>query len=313
MRVIFAGTPDFAAASLGALLNSRHEVIAVYTQPNRPSGRGRQARPGPVRALAHEQGIALEQPQSLRNVEARERLAAYEPEIMVVAAYGLILPQSVLDIPEHGCINVHASLLPRWRGAAPIQWAIATGDTETGITIMQMAAGLDTGDILMTRRLAINSDDTGSSLHDRLAPMGGETLLASLEQLESSRLNPQAQNGRDATYARKLEREDGRVDWTQSATALARRIRAFNPWPMCTTTGGGTMVRLLFADVVNHQAAAQAPGTVLKRERSGALIQCGEGVLRLTRFQLPGGKPQSVSDLINGGKPLLEPGQRLGE
>jgi len=313
LRIVFAGTPDFAAASLRALLASDHEVVAVYTQPDRPSGRGRRAQSGPVAALAREHGIPLEPPESLRNAEARERLAAYEADVMVVAAYGLILPQPVLEIPEQGCVNVHASLLPRWRGAAPIQWAIAAGDTETGITIMQMDAGLDTGDILLTRRLPIKPDETGGSLHDKLSPLGGEALLAALEQLQTGPLRPRPQNTEEATYARKLEREDSRVDWSHSALTLARRIRAFTPWPVCTTTAGETPIKLLFAEAVNSEASRETPGTVLERERHGALIQCGEGVVNLTRLQLPGGKPQTVNDLINGGRPILEPGQRLGE
>lgn len=313
MRVVFAGTPDFAAASLRALLDAGHDVAAVYTQPDRPSGRGRRAQPGPVSRLAQDYGIALEQPASLRKTDARARLASYEPEVMVVAAYGLILPQAVLEIPEHGCLNVHASLLPRWRGAAPIQWAIASGDTETGITIMQMDAGLDTGDILLTRRLTIQPDETGGSLHDRLAPLGGEALLEALEQLQGGTLRAKPQDTQHASYARKLERDDSPVDWQLSAAAIARRIRAFNPWPVCTTRIGDTTIKLLFAEAVNDEAATQAPGTVIERNRDGALIQCGEGILKLTRLQLAGGKPQSVGDLINGGKPLLEPGQRLGE
>lgn len=313
MRVVFAGTPDFAAASLRALLDAGHEIAAVYTQPDRPSGRGRRARSGPVASLARDNGIALEQPETLRDADARDRLASYEPEVMVVAAYGLILPQSVLDIPEYGCLNVHASLLPRWRGAAPIQWAIAAGDTETGITIMQMDAGLDTGDILLTRGLTIHPDETGGSLHDRLAPLGGEALVEALHKLKGGTLRAESQDDHHATYARKLERTDSPVDWHQSAATLARRIRAFNPWPVCTTEFGETTLKLLFAEDVNDEAATGTPGTVIERSRDGALIQCGEGLLNLTRLQLPGGKPQTVSDLINGGKPLLEPGQRLGE
>jgi len=213
LRVVFAGTPDFAAASLRALLDAGHEIAAVYTQPDRPSGRGRRSQAGPVASLAREHGIALEQPESLRDADARTRLARYEPEVMIVAAYGLILPQPVLEIPEHGCLNVHASLLPRWRGAAPIQWAIASGDTQTGITIMQMDAGLDTGDILLSQHLTIHPDETGGSLHDRLAPLGGEALIEALQQLQAGTLRAEPQEAHHATYARKLERADSPVDW----------------------------------------------------------------------------------------------------
>lgn len=313
MRVVFAGTPDFAAASLNALLNSDHQVVAVYAQPDRPAGRRRRTESGPVATLALDHGIPLEQPESLRHAETRNRLAAYEPQIMVVAAYGLILPQAVLDIPERGCLNVHASLLPRWRGAAPIQWAIASGDTETGITIMQMNAGLDTGDILLARRLPIEPDDTGGSLHNKLAPMGGQTLLAALERIDAGKLAPRSQEHGRATYARKLEREDSHLDWSLSAPTLARRIRAFNPWPVCTTIADHMTIKLLFAEPLNCETTGEPPGKVLKRDRNGALIQCGQGLLKLTRVQLPGGKPQTLNDIINGGKAVLEPGQRLGE
>lgn len=312
MRIVFAGTPDFAAASLSALIEAGHEILAVYTQPDRPAGRGRKARRGPVSQLAHDHGLRIEQPESLRDAEAQATLRELAPDVMVVAAYGLILPQSVLDIPDHGCLNVHASLLPRWRGAAPIQWAIAAGDSETGISIMQMDAGLDTGDVLSRHRLTIADDETGGSLHDRLARLGGEAVTAALYELAHGVPEPEPQDDHRASYARKLERSDGRIDWQGSAQSLARRIRAFNPWPMAHTTVEDEAVRILFAEPVNTEVTDAEPGTVLEREPYGALVQCGEGVLRITRVQLPGGRPQSVRDLINGGRPVLLPGQRLG-
>lgn len=311
MRVVFAGTPDFAAASLQALIDAGHEIAAVYTQPDRRAGRGRQTQPGPVKQLAVNHGLPVEQPVSLKDAQALETLAGYAPEVMVVAAYGLLLPQKVLDIPDHGCLNVHASLLPRWRGAAPIQWALASGDGETGITIMQMDAGLDTGDMLLKHRTPIHPDDTGGSLHDRLARLGGRAITEALAELEAGTLTPTPQDASQATYARKLDKEEGRIDWSQSADAIERRIRAFNPWPVCSTHDGDTTLRVLQGQVTSMGEPIDPPGTVLTRDREGAQVQCGEGVLNIQQIQLPGKNPQSIADLINGGRPLLSPGQRL--
>lgn len=313
MRIVFAGTPDFAATSLSALVEAGHEILAVYTQPDRPAGRGRKARRGPVSQLAHDHGLRIEQPESLRNDAAQATLREIAPDVMVVAAYGLILPQAVLDIPDHGCLNVHASLLPRWRGAAPIQWAIAAGDSETGISLMQMDAGLDTGDVVSCHRIPIMDNETGGSLHDRLAELGSEVLSGALHELAHGNLTPEPQDDHRATYARKLERSDGRIDWQGTAQSLARRIRAFNPWPMAHTTMDDDAIRVLSAQAVNTDVTDSEPGTVLEREPAGALVQCGEGVIRITRVQLPGGRPQSVRDLINGGRSVLLPGQRLGQ
>ena len=312
MRVVFAGTPDFAAASLKALIEAKHEIVAVYTQPDRPAGRGRATRPGPVKQLAHEHGLAVEQPSSLKTSEVQQQLADYQPDVMVVAAYGLLLPAAVLRIPAHGCLNVHASLLPRWRGAAPIQRAIAAGDSETGITIMQMDEGLDTGDMLLRLSTPISDTDTGGSLHDRLAELGGEAIVSALEKLEAGTLAPEPQDDHQATYARKLDKAETWIDWEQDATGIARRIRAFNPWPVCATRDGETTLRLLAAEPITHGEPVDPPGTVLSRDPSGAQVQCGEGAVNITRIQLPGGKPQSIQDLINGGRPVLEPGRRLG-
>lgn len=311
MRVVFAGTPDFAAASLQALIDAGHEIAAVYTQPDRRAGRGRQTQPGPVKKLALTHDLPVEQPVSLKDPEALETLAGYAPEVMVVAAYGLLLPQKVLDIPDHGCLNVHASLLPRWRGAAPIQWALASGDADTGVTIMQMDAGLDTGDMLLKHHTPIHPDDTGDALHDRLARMGGQAITEALTTLEAGTLTPTPQDASQATYARKLDKEEGRIDWQQAADAIERRIRAFNPWPMCSTRDGDTTLRVLEAQVTNPGEPIEPPGTVLTRDRDGAQIQCGEGVLNIKRIQLAGKNPQTMADLINGGKALLTPGQRL--
>ncbi|OZB16654.1 MAG: methionyl-tRNA formyltransferase [Marinobacter sp. 34-60-7] len=310
MRVVFAGTPDFAATALRALLNAGHQVVAVYTQPDRPAGRGRKMMPSPVKQVALDANVSVYQPESLKTPEAQAELAALKPDVMIVAAYGLILPKAVLDTPTHGCLNIHASLLPRWRGAAPIQRAIAAGDADTGITIMQMDVGLDTGDMLLKVTTPIGADDTGGSLHDRLAELGGQAILDALAQLAAGELHGEPQNDAEANYAHKLSKDEGHIDWTQSANTIERLIRAFNPWPGTYTDLGDQRIRV-------HQAQAQAdsagkpPGTVLRRERNGIDIGCGAGVLRVTSVQLPGSRAQSVSDLINGGKPVLMPGQEL--
>ncbi|MCM0613911.1 methionyl-tRNA formyltransferase [Marinobacter sediminum] len=310
MRLVFAGTPDFAATALKALLGTHHTVVGVYSQPDRPAGRGRKLMPSPVKQVALEASIPVFQPESLKTDEAQRELADLEPDVMIVAAYGLILPKAVLSIPVHGCLNIHASLLPRWRGAAPIQRAIAAGDDETGITIMQMDEGLDTGAMLLKTLTAIDEDDTGGSLHDRLADFGGKAIVDALKLLEKGELRGETQNDELACYARKLSKEEGHIDWSQDALAIERLIRAFNPWP-------GTYTDLEQQRVRIHEAKALAddsrkpPGTVIRREREGIDVACGAGTLRITRLQLPGARAQSVNDLINGGKELLMPGQEL--
>ena len=310
MRVVFAGTPDFAATALRALLSAGHQVVAVYTQPDRPAGRGRKLMPSPVKQVALDASLPVHQPESLKNPDAQAELAALKPDVMIVAAYGLILPKAVLDTPTHGCLNIHASLLPRWRGAAPIQRAIAAGDADTGITIMRMDVGLDTGDMLLKVTTPITSEDTGGSLHDRLAELGGQAILDALTQLNAGELHGEPQNDDEANYAHKLSKEEGHIDWSQSARAIERLIRAFNPWPGTYTDLGDQRVRIHHAEAM-ADTASKPPGTVVRRERDGVDIACGEGVLRVTSVQLPGSRAQSVSDLINGGKPVLMPGQEL--
>ncbi|MEP3562819.1 MAG: methionyl-tRNA formyltransferase [Marinobacter sp.] len=310
MRIVFAGTPDFAAIALKAILAAGHTVVGVYSQPDRPAGRGRKLMPSQVKQVALDADIPVFQPESLKPEEAQQELAALKPDVMIVAAYGLILPKAVLEIPSHGCLNIHASLLPRWRGAAPIQRAIAAGDAETGITIMQMDVGLDTGDMLLKTATPIHPDDTGGSLHDRLADMGGAAIVDALTKLNQGELTGEPQNDDEACYAHKLSKEEGHIDWSNSATDIERLIRAFNPWPGTFTDLGDQRIRLHQAQAL-EQGSDKAPGTVLRREREGIDIACGTGSLRVTQVQLPGTRALSVNDLINGGKPVLMPEQEL--
>lgn len=310
MRIVFAGTPDFAAVALKALLQQGHEVVAAYTQPDRPSGRGRKLSPSPVKQVALDADIPVFQPQTLKSDEAQAELAALKPDVMIVAAYGLILPQAVLDIPSMGCLNIHASLLPRWRGAAPIHRAIAAGDKETGITIMQMDAGLDTGDMLLKLTTPIRDTDTGGSLHDRLADLGGQAILTALDELAKGNLKAEAQDNSLASYAHKLSKDEGHLNWSASAVDLARRVRAFNPWPGTYAQSGDQKIRIHAAEPIETSSEAE-PGTILKRDRDGIDVACATGILRLHQVQLPGARAQTVSDLINGGRPVLQQGEVL--
>lgn len=301
MKIIYAGTPDFAVPALQALLDSPHEVIAVYTQPDRPAGRGKKLRASPVKQVAEAAGgIPVYQPVTLRDKEAQAQLQALGADLMVVAAYGLILPKAVLEAPRYGCINIHASLLPRWRGAAPIQRAIEAGDRETGVTIMQMAEGLDTGDMLGKRSTPISEDDTAASLHDRLASLGGEALLEVLTQIESGSLQPEAQDEALANYAEKLTKPEAIIDWNQDAATIVRKIQAFNPWPVAQSSVDGAVIRLWEARI-GESGATAPPGTVLAEDRQqGVLVQAGNGAVWLRKLQLPGGKPLSAADFLNG-------------
>lgn len=312
-RIVFAGTPEFASAALSALIQAQWPVVAVYTQPDRPAGRGHQLRPSPVKALALAHGIPVEQPESLRNEAAQTRLKALSPDLMIVAAYGLILPPAILNLPVHGCINIHASLLPRWRGAAPIQRAIEAGDRETGITIMQMDQGLDTGPMLLRRTLPIHPEETGGSLHDRLATLGAETLLDILEAYRSNppRLTPEPQDDAEATYAHKLGKDDARIDWRLPAEQLERRIRAFNPWPIGHCLLQGKPIKLWAARVVTSTAAPGPVGEILAVTSEGIHVRCGTGTLLVERLQLPGGRPLAATDLLNGHPGLFRPGDHF--
>jgi methionyl-tRNA formyltransferase len=304
MRIVFAGTPDFAVPSLRAAAQ-RNEVVAVYTQPDRPAGRGRGLTPSPVKREALERGIEVVQPENFKSAAAREALAAYKPDLLVVVAYGLILPQAVLDIPIQGCWNVHASLLPRWRGAAPIQRAIQANDTRTGVCLMKMERGLDTGPVLLSQALDIGNEETGGQLHDRLAALGAQVLADGLGLLRAGiRPIPQPQPKDGVTYAHKLDKAEARLDWSRPALELANKVRAFNPWPMAEAQVAGERLRLHSAVAlpVSHDAA---PGTLLAAGRDGLDVACGEGALRIRVLQRDGGKAITAADYLNGRRDLL--------
>ena len=310
LRILFAGTPEFAALHLQALINSEHEVIGVYTQPDRPAGRGKKLQPSPVKQVALDNGLPVYQPLNFKDAADVEQLKSLNADVMVVVAYGLILPQSVLDAPKYGCLNVHASLLPRWRGAAPIQRCIEAGDKLTGITIMQMDKGLDTGAMLSKVTTGILSDDTGGSLHDRLAELGPPALLATLAQVEAGTLQPEKQNDALANYAHKLLKEEALIDWQQPADEIALRVRAFNPFPMAYTLLGDERIRVLMAEAL-EQTTALLPGTIIRAGAEGLDVACGDGVLRIPQVQLPGKKAMRVADVINGQPQLFQPNHLL--
>ncbi len=303
LRIIFAGTPEFATVALNLLLESDHEICAVYTQPDKPAGRGRKLTPSPVKMIAQSQQLNLLQPASLKSAEAQAALCLLKPDLMVVVAYGLILPPQILEIPRLGCLNIHASLLPRWRGAAPIQRAILAGDSETGVSIMQMDQGLDTGDVLAEVRCIIESTDTSSSLHDRLATLGGELLLSTIDQLLSGNANATKQDNSQSSYAAKIEKSEALIDWSQPAQRLCNKVRAFNPWPVAFAR-----IKLKNSAIQNmkiHEASVlatsinQQPGSVINSCKEGLDVATGEGVLRLQTLQLPGARAICVADFIN--------------
>lgn len=306
MRVAFAGTPEFAAEALRAIIAAGFEVPLVLTQPDRPAGRGMQLMPSPVKQVAFAHGIPVDQPEKLRTDAQQATLRAVNAEILVVAAYGLILPQAVLDLPRHGCVNIHASLLPRWRGAAPIHRAIEAGDSETGITIMQMDAGLDTGDMLLKRAIPIAPDDTTASLHDKLAALGGEMIVDALHRIALCELAPAPQPAEGVTYASKIAKTEAALDFREPAEVLARRLRAFDPFPGGVATIDGQPIKLWRAVA---EAGAGEPGTILGADGHGVRVACGSGVLRLTELQKPGSKRLAAADFLRGLP--LQAGQRF--
>ncbi|MEM8561464.1 MAG: methionyl-tRNA formyltransferase [Pseudomonadota bacterium] len=308
LRIAFAGTPDFAALHLKALIDSKHQLIAVYTQPDRPAGRGKMLRASPVAQLAKSAGIDLLQPSTLRSETEQRSLAELGADLLVVVAYGLILPKPILATPELGCLNVHASLLPRWRGAAPIQRAIAAGDKETGITIMQMDAGLDTGPMLASATCPITEQTTAASLHDDLAAIGAPLLLKVLSKLSDYQHNADQQDDAQATYADKIQKAEAELDWQQDAAVLARSIRAFNPFPVCFSHLEGERVKIWEADVIEHSEQTTAPGTILTAGRGGLLVTCGRGRLNIKRMQLAGGKSLATHQMLNARSELFKPG-----
>jgi methionyl-tRNA formyltransferase len=314
LRIIFAGTPEFAAEHLTALLTSQHQVIAVYSQPDRPAGRGKKLNASPVKAVALANNIPVYQPLNFKSPEAVAELTALNADLMIVVAYGLILPKVILDAPRLGCINVHASILPRWRGAAPIQRAIEAGDTETGVTIMQMDVGLDTGDMLTKVFCPILAEDTGGSLHDKLIEIGTPALLATLEQLQYGDLKPEQQDDSLSNYAPKLNKEEAALNWQLSALELERKVRAFNPFPVAHTKPAGTgddqRIRVWAAKAIAKNTTA-APGSITQIDADGLWIACAQGQLILEQLQLPGKKAMLLSDILRGHPDLFKLGEQM--
>jgi methionyl-tRNA formyltransferase len=300
LRLAFAGTPEFAVPHLHACAMADVDIVAVYTQPDRPAGRGRRLSPSPVKVAALAQGIPVEQPQTLRDAAAQQRLRELDLDLLVVVAYGLILPRKVLALPRRGCWNVHASLLPRWRGAAPIQRALLAGDTQTGVCLMQMEAGLDTGPVLLRQAVPIGADDTAGSLHDRLAQAGAQTLADGVQRLVQGREMPaQPQPAEGATYAHKLEKSEASLDWNAPAAALERKVRAFDPWPVAEALIGGERMRIWRAQAKVQDVQGIKPGTLVNATREGIDIACNDGVLRIHELQRAGGRRMSVADYLN--------------
>jgi methionyl-tRNA formyltransferase len=308
LRLVFAGTPEFAVPHLHACRRDNVEIVAVYTQPDRPAGRGRSLSASPVKQAAQALGVAVEQPENFRQPGAIDHLRNLAPDLLIVVAYGLILPRKVLAIPSHGCWNVHASLLPRWRGAAPIQRALLAGDMQTGVCLMQMEAGLDTGPVLLHRSIPIGADETGGTLYDKLAALGAVLLAAGLDRLASGpAMAPQAQAADGVTYAHKLEKAEARLDWNAPAEVIARKVRAFDPWPVAEAQLGGELLRIWKAAVVDEYVTL-APGSIVAAGRDGIDVACAGGVLRLLEVQRAGGRRIRAADLANS-RPDLKPGR----
>lgn len=320
LRIVFAGTPDFAARHLAALLSSQHQIVAVYTKPDKPAGRGKKITTSPVKDLAQQQNIPIYQPENFSAIETQQALAAINADIMVVVAYGLLLPSVILTTPRLGCINVHGSILPRWRGAAPIQRAIWAGDEQTGVTIMQMDEGLDTGDMLQVATLPIEEKETSATLYHRLAELAPSALLACLDDIAAGQAVAQKQDDQFANYAKKLSKEEARIDWSLTAKEIERCIRAFNPWPMSYFTlkthdqcehNIKVWAAEIQTDTPLSASNTNTPGTILSADKNGISVVTGDGILRLISIQLPGKKAMSTADILNSRRDWFEPGNIL--
>ena len=314
LRILFAGTPDFAASSLKALIDAGHQVIGVYTQPDRPAGRGRKLTPSPVKKVALDNDLPVYQPLNFKLDEDRQALADLGADLMIVVAYGLLLPKAVLNAPRLGCINVHASLLPRWRGAAPIHRSLLAGDSETGVTIMQMDIGLDTGAMLLKKSCPITPSDTSGELHDRLAGIGSAALLESLPGIADETIIHQTQDDSLACYAHKLEKAEGQIDWQQPAMEIARQVRGLYPWPVAFTSLNGETLRVWYAEADTQTDPGTAtPGTIIATDKKAIIVASGQGVVRLLKIQLPGSKAMETSAVLNSKKELFSNGTQLGQ
>ncbi|BDU39027.1 methionyl-tRNA formyltransferase [Vibrio nigripulchritudo] len=310
LRIVFAGTPDFAARHLAALLSSEHEVIAVYTNPDRPAGRGKKLTPSAVKSLALEHDLPVYQPENFKSDEAKQALADLNADIMVVVAYGMLLPQAVLDTPRFGCINVHGSILPRWRGAAPIQRSVWAGDEEAGVTIMQMDIGLDTGDMLKIATLPIEATDTSTSMYDKLAELGPQALIDCLGDIAEGKAVPVKQNDDEASYAKKLSKEEARINWNDDAAHIERCVRAFNPWPISHFDAADNTIKV-WQSRLDNQTTDKPAGTILQADKTGIYVATGNGVLVLEQIQVPGKKAMSVQDILNARASWFEVGSQL--
>ena len=310
MRVIFMGTPDFSVGTLEALIRAGHDVCLAVTQPDKPKGRGKEMQFPPVKETALKHGIPVYQPRRIREPECVEELRKYNADVLVVIAFGQILPKEILEMTPYGCISVHASLLPKYRGAAPIQWSIIDGETVTGVTTMQMDEGLDTGDMLLKAEVPIEADETGGSLHDKLAAAGAELCVETLKALEDGTAHPEKQGETPTRYARQLSRETGRIDWTEDAASIERLVRGLNPWPSAWTIWEGETMKIWGAEVLEKESG-QPCGTVAEVTKEGFLVQTGKGLLAVTQLQIPGKKQMAADAFLRGYR--LEPGTRLGE
>lgn len=309
MNIVFMGTPDFSVGALEALIGAGHRISAVVTQPDKQKGRGKEVQSSPVRQCADRHGIPVFQPVRIKTPEAVETLKNYRADIYVVAAFGQILSQEILDIPRYGCLNIHASLLPKYRGAAPIQWAVINGETTTGVTIMQMDAGLDTGDMLLKKEVRIDAKETGESLHDKLSAAGADLIVEALALLEKGSLEPQKQREEDSCYARMLTKSLGNIDWTDSAEKIERLVRGLNSWPSAYTRYHGKTLKIWDADVLK-EASGREPGTVVRVDKDAVYVSAGEGTLKLNSVQLEGKKRMAVRDFLLGN--IVQAGERLG-